>query len=178
MQLRASVNQLLYPLSKPDTYALGRIPQKVVLTIRLLSSRFICWSSSNHKQFIKKLRRKLSWPERSRSFLGLKLTSAIFELVNEKYEANLKELLPFRVPIKEELTINKVLPNPVHQDPKALLKPNPPRPVESYDKGLESLTQISKDWETFTASQVDIRCERHSDTEFLVSLLRIVLNRR
>ena len=93
----------------------------------------------------------------------------IFEFAREKYEADSKGLLQFRNPLPEEKAVSGVLPppsRPVESVTKAAT--NPPPPVEYYENGLNDLSEINRNWETFTVEHGDIQCERLSDTEFRV----------
>jgi hypothetical protein len=94
--------------------------------------------------------------------------TAIFEFVNEKYEANSKGLLPFRAPTAEEQAITQTLPPAGRVEQAVRPNANPPPAVEYVDDGLDDIDQINKDWETFIASQSQLICEKKSDTEFSV----------
>jgi hypothetical protein len=45
---------------------------------------------------------------------------------------------------------------------------NPPPTIEYYEDGLNDITQIHKDWETFKQQHENITCEKLSDHEFTV----------
>jgi hypothetical protein len=90
----------------------------------------------------------------------------IFEFVNEKYEANPKGLIPFRLPTVDEKALT--LPPPGRPETVQRKLTIPPPPIESFDDGLDNLAQMKQDWEGFKTENDDIECERHSDTEFLV----------
>jgi hypothetical protein len=93
--------------------------------------------------------------------------------VNEKYEANPKGLLSFRVPTPEEKALT--LPPAGRLETAARMLTIPPPTIQFYDDGLDDMAQISQDWETFKTNHPDIQCERQSDTEFTVSTSSLLL---
>ena len=95
---------------------------------------------------------------------------AIFEFVNEKYEANPKGLLPFRSPTADEHAITTTLPPPGRVEPVVRQSANPPPAIEYVENGLNGINQINKDWETFTADHNQFTFEKKSETAFMVSL--------
>jgi len=95
---------------------------------------------------------------------------SIFEFVNEKYDANPKGLIPFRLPTVDEKALT--LPPPGRPETVQRKLTIPPPPIESFDDGLDNLAQIKQDWEGFKTENDDIECERHSDTEFLITFAK------
>ena len=92
----------------------------------------------------------------------------IFDFVIEKYEANSKGLMPFRAPTVDELAIITTLPPPGPVDPLTHTSVNPPPPIEYFDDGLNDITRINEDWETFMNNHASITCEKISETTFKV----------
>jgi hypothetical protein len=98
--------------------------------------------------------------------------------VNEKYEANPKGLMPFRVPTADEVAIIASLPLPVPADSIAQTAVKPPPGIEYFDDGLNDITRINEDWEMFKDTHTHITCEKISDTTFqvLVPLLCLIVD--
>ena len=100
--------------------------------------------------------------------------------MNEKYEANPKDLLPFRAPTTDEQAITTTLPPAGRVEQVVRRTVNPPPAVEYVDDGLDDIDQINKEWETFESSHTEFVCERKSNTEFMVfvfSLLEVDIGR-
>jgi hypothetical protein len=95
----------------------------------------------------------------------------IFDFVIEKYDANTKGLMPFRSPTAEELAIITTLPPPGPVDPSTQTSVNPPPPIDHFNDGLDDITRINEDWETFKNNHANITCEKISETEFKVHIL-------
>jgi hypothetical protein len=96
------------------------------------------------------------------------LITDIFDFVNEKYEANSKGLLPFRMPMADEQLVT--LPPLGRQDPTTRTGPVLPPGIEYHEDGLNDIIQVNRDWETFKGDHDNITCEKLSETEFLVTL--------
>ena len=167
MQLRASVNQFLYPLSRPDTHGSGtHLPSLLTLGMAVADS-FAEQAQISYdvlKTFSLNYRRHRG----TIYFSCICLTVAIFEFVNEKYEANPKGLMPFRVPTADEVAIIASLPVPVPADSIAQTAVKPPPGIEYFDDGLNDITRINEDWEMFKETHTNITCEKISDTNFQV----------
>lgn len=97
------------------------------------------------------------------------LIKGVFDFVNEKYEASSKGLLPFRTPTTEEQTFTEMIPPPLHRD-SIRIAAKLPHAIEYYEDGLNDITKINKDWETFKESHENITCERIGETEFKVCI--------
>lgn len=98
------------------------------------------------------------------------LMTEIFDFVNEKYEANSKGLLPFRMPATDEQTFQPIHPLPVRLDQITRTSSTLPPRIEYHEDGLNDITQINRDWETFKMDHDNVTCEKLSETEFLVTL--------
>jgi hypothetical protein len=102
----------------------------------------------------------------------------IFDFVIEKYEANSKGLMPFRAPTADELAIITTLPPPGPGDPLTHTSVNPPPPIEYFDDGLNDITRINEDWETFMNNHPSITCEKIAETTFKVQSQSVHANGR
>ena len=97
------------------------------------------------------------------------LTVGVFQNVNEKYEANRKDLLPYRTATEDDQATTSS--PPIRRDSllRSAINPLPNIPnIEYYENGLDNIVQISKDWETFKESHEKLICEKLSETEFSV----------
>jgi hypothetical protein len=161
MQLRASVNQFLYPLSKPDTHNSGPSTNPPLLTI----ASSLADSFAENAQLSNDLLKTFT--------LNHRRHKGVFDYVNEKYEANSKGLLPYRTPTADEQATTAIV-SPTRKESFVRQVLIPPPTIEYYEDGLSDITQIHKDWETFKQQHENITCKTISDHEFTLSFSKPV----
>jgi len=174
MQLRASVSQFLYPLSKPETYESGTY---AILQFHSHLANSVAHSFAEQAQISNDLLRIFSINHRRHKGIPFRGNAVeylgIFDFVNEKYEANPKGLLRFRAPTAEEKALTITLPPPGRADTVVSAPANPPPPIEYFENGLDDLAEINRVWDEFQTDHEELKCVRISNTEFQVQIRRI-----